>query len=249
MAKYLTNQNMVAEIHKSKMTYCWSEHPDYEKYDYIVDTLEDIPQNIIDENPVIRLMTFQHIPLNPSWAASKIKKKVADGYMPVNFPPFIHVKFQDGEYQTVLKSHYIDENTFSTSHGYITDRLGRMYMLMVEKIGQKSNWRNYSFLDDMKCEAICVLMNVGLRFDEWRYFSLKKGVIRKEQQNAFAFTTTCVYNVFKRMLNQEKSRRELRDDLLEKSGCAPSMDRQVNREMEAISRQLSFYQSTSKNKE
>src|SRR3546814_6436149 len=103
-----------------------------------------------------------------------MKKKLSDGYMKVNFPPFIHVIFDGDKIRTVLKSHHTQDDQFSIDHGRTTAKLGKMYYLLVEKIGQKSNWRNYSYLDDMKSSALLQLSMVGLQFNESRGTMLHK---------------------------------------------------------------------------
>lgn len=255
---YLNNRDLVKEIHKSKLTYCYIEDKKYTDYDVIIDNIDLLTDEALfkkrmgvdfnswidelietkekkaakeldltdvsytKEDLVIRIMTFDHIPLDVDWPEEKLKKKLSDGYKKVNFPPFIHVIFTDEGLRTVVKSHHTQDNTFCTIHGKSTDKLGKMYYLLVEKIGQKSNWRNYSYLDDMKSSALLQLSMVGLQFNESRGAVL----------NPFAFLTTCVYNTFKRVLNSEKKDRDLRDDLLENSGQAPSMSRQITNELE-----------------
>ena len=39
---YLNNKDMLKEIHKSKMTYCYLLDDDYERFDIIVEEYEDI---------------------------------------------------------------------------------------------------------------------------------------------------------------------------------------------------------------
>lgn len=256
---YLNNKDLVKEIHKSKLTYCWYEDKKYCDYDVIVentDILHDeslcLKNNGITLNEwydslvaakekrltkdtgeevtglskndlVIRVMSIDHIPLDTEWPEEKAKKKLMDGYKKVNFPAFIHVVFDGNDLKTVLRSHQTMEGKYCITHGKTTDKLGKMFYLLVEKIGQKGNWRNYSYLEDMKSSALLQLSMVGLQFNE----------SRGQVMNPFAFLTTVVYNAFKRVLNYEKRDRDLRDDLLESSGQAPSMSRQISNEMDA----------------
>lgn len=256
---YLNNKDLIKEIHKSKITYCYVEDKKYTDYDAIVidknvlidneaclketgvtldewidaqislkekrltkETAEEVT-GLTKEDLVIRIMTFEHIPVDDEWPDDKPKKKLADGYKKVNFPPFIQVIFTDNGLKTVVKSHHTQENKFSINHGRSTDKLGKMFYLLVEKIGQKGNWRNYSYLEDMKSSGLLQLAMVGLQFNE----------SRGQVMNPFAFLTTVVYNAFKRVLNSEKKDRDLRDDLLEQSGQAPSISRQISNEMDA----------------
>lgn len=253
---YLNNRDIIAEIHKSKNTYCQFNDPIYKDYDAIVENFDvvvdketckehtgldydewiyNIKKNKAkklnkDENTkkysaedfsiedlVFRWMTYDHIPLDPEWPEDKPKKKVSDGHMKVNFPPFQHYILVNGTPKCVGFSHYDKHGNFNTEHGNITPKLGKMYMLLVEKISKKSNWRNYTYIDEMKSSALVQLSFVGLQFNEARGNTL----------NPFAFYTTVVNNAFKRVLNNEKRMRDIRDDLLEMSGQNPSMTRQV----------------------
>ena len=172
--------------------------------------------DILTSDLVFRVMTYEHIPLDPEWDQEKPLKKRSDGYMKVNFPPFMHYIIQDGIPVVVGRSHY-NEGKFDPDCGYTTNQLGRLYMLLVERISKKGNWRNYSYLEDMKGDALRQLSQVGLQFDESR------GKI----PNPFAFYTTVVNNAFKRILNSEKKIRDIRDDLIEINGEMPSFTRQL----------------------
>ena len=186
-------------------------------------TLELDVDDILLGDLVFRLMTFDHIPEDPNWDDEvKIRKKKSDGHMKVNFPPFQHYVIENGVPRLVGMSHYKNKE-FSPNHGRISNELGKMYMLLVEKISKKGNWRNYTYLEDMKGDALRQLSQVGLQFDEGR------GII----PNPFAFYTTVVNNAFKRVLNSEKKVRNIRDDLIELAGEVPSFTRQLEKEIKA----------------
>lgn len=244
---YLNNYELLQEIHKSKLTYFDTDDSKYNHFDAIVYDLgvltdenteeffhevklskikkakKDDPTNILNyddidiEDLVFRFMTYDHIPEDPEWPEEKVKKKASDGYMKVCFPPFQHFVFDDGVLKCVGLSHYKD-GVFSPESGKITEKLGMMYMLLVEKISKKSSFRHYTYIDEMKSEALYQLSKVGLQFDEGR------GQI----PNPFAFYTTVVTNVFKRVLNTEKRNRDIRDDLIEMAGQNPSFTRQMD---------------------
>lgn len=176
--------------------------------------------DIMISDLVFRYMTFDHIPNDPEWDPEKPMKKRSDGYMKVNFPPFQHWILENGVPRCVGKSHY-KNGEFSVDHGKTTDKLGKMYMLLVEKISKKGNWRNYTYLEDMKGDALRQLSQVGLQFDE----------SRSKTPNPFAFYTTIVNNAFKRILNGERRMRDIRDDLIEFNGELPSFTRQLEAQM------------------
>ena len=183
---------------------------------------------------IIRIMTFDHIPLAPG--RKKTTKTTADSHDKVNFPPYQHWKYNDqGELECVGKSHWkgtVDKGHFSKDHGRITENLGRMYIKLSERYAQRSNWRGYTYIEEMKGQAILQLSQIGLQFDE------------SKSENPFAYYTAAVTNSFTRILNIEKKSQNIRDDLLEEAGLTPSLTRQNSQEYaEEIARQAELYKN------
>lgn len=269
---YLKNKDILVEIHRSKMSFCWFESRDFQQYDYIVPELKSFhnrktlacPEgaiNIAKENRaarlsqiahqaalaawevagrkastkpkadesvvnpkkiptgdlVVRLMTWDHIPLEPG--RKNNPKSLADHRSKVNFPPFKHfVLNDDGTWREVLRSHWrgdLATGEFDKEHGRITNRLGAMFLKLCERYSLKSNWRGYSYVDEMRGQAIIQLTQIALQFDEGK------------SQNPFAYYTAAVTNSFTRVLNVEKRQRDIRDDMLQHSGQMPSWTRQM----------------------
>jgi hypothetical protein len=191
-------------------------------------------KTIAKTDVVIRIMTFDHIPLAPG--RKKTTKTRADSHEKVNFPPFQHWKFDDNdELICVGKSHWkgkLNKGTFSKDHGRITENLGKMFIKLSERYAQRSNWRGYTYVDEMKGQAILQLSQIGLQFDE------------SKSDNPFAYYTAAVTNSFTRILNIEKKSQNIRDDLLEQAGLTPSITRQHNHEYaEEIARQAELYKN------
>lgn len=183
---------------------------------------------------IIRIMTYDHIPLAPG--RKKTTKTRADSHEKVNFPPFQHWKFNDNdELVCVGKSHWmggIKTGKFNKEHGRITENLGRMFIKLSERYAQRSNWRGYTYIDEMKGQAILQLSQIGLQFDE------------SKSENPFAYYTAAVTNSFTRILNLEKKNQNIRDDLLEEAGLTPSLTRQNYHEYaEEIARQAEIYKN------
>jgi hypothetical protein len=272
--KYLNNRDLLAEIHKSKISFSSYTKPEYTQHDIIltsldkvnIRTLADAKRNrakrlgleafskariagdkkskladfIVDykkidkHDLVIRIMTFEHIPLAPG--RKKTTKTTADAHDKVNFPPYQHWKFNDeDELVCVGKSHWkgkLDKGHFSKDHGRITENLGKMFIKLSERYAQRSNWRGYTYVEEMKGQAILQLSQIGLQFDE------------SKSENPFAYYTAAVTNSFTRVLNLEKKNQNIRDDLLESAGLTPSMTRQNSQEFaEDIARQAEMYKS------
>ena len=160
--------------------------------------------------------------------------------MRVNFPPFFHYRitgFDDvsekqlmdklvSGYQYPLeivgKSHWkgdIETGQFSKNHGRTTDNLALMYIKLCERYGTRSNWRGYTYNDEMQGQALLQLSQIGLQFNELK------------SQNPFAYYTAAVTNSFTRVLNIEKKMQNIRDDILEANGLTPSWTRQFANDM------------------
>lgn len=95
-----------------------------------------------------------------------------------------------------------------------------MFILMVNKYSQRSNWRGYTYLDEMKGQALLQLAQMSLQFDEMK------------SDNPFSYYTMSLQNSFTRVLNLERKNQDLRDDLLINSGASPSFTRQLALENE-----------------
>lgn len=213
--------------------------------DYQIDS-----STISDGDIVFRIMTWEHIPmeivktkkeaklkieeffpddslfeeeismlevpvfdLDPELGVAKPKMK----YTKVNFPPFQHFKYVDGIITLVGKSHWkgsLEDGQFSKDHGSMTRKLAEMFIKLCDRYATRSNWRSYTYNDEMRGQALLQLSQVGLQFDE------------SKSNNPFAFYTTVTTNSFCRILNEEKKRQSLRDDILESYNLNPSFTRQ-----------------------
>lgn len=175
------------------------------------------PETISVDDLVFRVLGFDHIPLAPG--RKKNPKSTADSHLKLNFYPFKHYIIENNNAKEVGRSH-TKKGKFSLEHGSITNKLAKMFILMVNKYGQRGNWRGYTYLDEMKGQALLQLSQMGLQFDEYK------------SDNPFSYYTASVSNSFTRVFNLEKKNQELRDDLLIDSGASPSFSRQLALENE-----------------
>jgi hypothetical protein len=181
---------------------------------------------------VFRIMTHEHVPLAPG--RKKTVKNVGDAHERCNFPPYQHWAFdKNDQLICVGKSHWagtIKSGHFDKEHGRITEELGKMFLMLAERYAQRSNWRGYTYVDEMKGQAILQLSQIGLQFDE------------SKSENPFAYYTAAVTNSFTRVLNIEKRNQNIRDDMLEENGLTPSFTRQNQHEYaEETARQAELY--------
>ena len=243
--KYLNNKDLLKEIALSKNTYCSFLDADCRDYDLILPSLDRINRLTISQakkvradrikikenldqapdhksipatNLVFRIMTWDHIPLSPG--RKKTPKITSDHHVKVNFPPFQHYKLDaDGNHVCVAKSHWrgdIDTGHFCKDKGNMTDNLARMFIKLCERYSSRSNWRGYSYVDEMRGQALLQLSMIGLQFDE------------SKSNNPFAYFTAAITNSFTRILNLEKRVQNIRDDILEANNLSPSHSRQLS---------------------
>jgi hypothetical protein len=170
------------------------------------------PDTIPVEDLVFRVLGFDHIPLAPG--RKKNPKSEADNYVKLNFYPFKHFVLENGVAKEVGRSH-TKNGKFNLERGAITTKLAKMFILMVNKYAQRGNWRGYTYLDEMKGQALLQLSQMCLQFDEYK------------SDNPFSYYTASISNSFTRVFNLEKKNQDLRDDLLVESGASPSFSRQL----------------------
>jgi hypothetical protein len=189
-------------------------------------------KEIKDTDVVFRVMTWDHVPVDLSKTAKALKEEenevilteydeevvVPTKYVKCNFPPFHHYKVNDeGEPVCVGKSHWkgdLDSGVWCRDHGAMTKKLAHMFMKLCERYATRSNWRGYTYNDEMRSQALLQLSQIGLQFDE------------SKSANPFAYYTAAITNSFTRVLNIEKRNQNLRDDILEMNNMTPSYTRQ-----------------------
>ncbi|MDH7971050.1 hypothetical protein QH494_02555 [Sphingomonas sp. AR_OL41] len=127
-----------------------------------------------------------------------------------NFRPF--KIFRDG--REVVRSHWRGDSQtgeFATDRGRITERLGREFIALVTAYGRRGNFAGYSYIDEMRSNALISLSHGALKFDDTR------------TDNAFAYLTVITHNAFLKVLKDEKRAQILRDTLLMDAGANPSI--------------------------
>jgi len=136
----------------------------------------------------------------------------------VNFPPFEQYRLDEDKKPFIVgRSHWKGDlvtGEFSKDHGTMTKKLALMFMKLCERYATRSNWRGYTYNEEMRGQALLQLSQIGLQFDE------------SKSQNPFAYYTAAITNSFTRILNIEKKNQNIRDDILEMNGLNPSWTRQ-----------------------
>jgi len=202
------------------------------------------PKKIPNTDLVFRITCWEHIPMAPKKIpkSQQKKKKIEDifeldvldeddplaelleqpvldeKHVRLNFPPFYHYRLDENKVPYLVgKSHWkgdLEHGEFSKDHGTMTRILATMFMKLCERYATRSNWRGYTYNEEMRGQALLQLSQIGLQFDE------------SKSQNPFAYYTAAITNSFTRILNLEKKNQNIRDDMLEQAGLNPSWTRQ-----------------------
>ena len=200
------------------------------------------PKKIENTDLVFRVTTWDHIPMAPKKVPKNApkRKKLEDildlddadpvlddlveepvldpTHVRLNFPPFFHYRIDADKVPYIVgKSHWkgdLETGEYSRDHGNMTRKLAMMFMKLCERYATRSNWRGYTYNEEMRGQALLQLSQIGLQFDE------------SKSQNPFAYYTAAITNSFTRILNIEKKMQNIRDDILEINGLNPSWTRQ-----------------------
>lgn len=214
MAK-VYKRDLLAEIWKSKLSYCQIHDKEFITPDLIVSDLSEVTESGV----TVRHDTDKHIPL--ATATGKGKHGHLEGQ--IGFVPFIIYRTSlDAKgklaFKEVARSHHRN-GIFNPSppRSGMTPKLAQLLMTMVESYSRKGNWRGYSWIDDMRSEALVNLTMNVLKFDE------------SKSDNPHAYITRCIETTFLRELRKHKRQGEIRDTLLMEEGLKPSFGAQANK--------------------
>jgi len=92
---------------------------------------------------------------------------------------------------------------------YCTPRLGEIVVLTVDRVATQTKFRHYTYLDDMKAEAIYQSIRGIIKF------SLDKVNDAGQKSSSFSYLTQIITNAFRQILKKEKKNREVKDQAIE----------------------------------
>jgi hypothetical protein len=254
--KYLTNKDLLKEIHLSKNTYCSFTSPEYHEYDMIIPNLEKI--NIRTIADAKRTRATRQAKQNYEAAQSKGGKKLSLKDFEIDYKKiskqdvvfrvmtFEHIPLAPGRKKTLKNTADSHEKVnFPPFQHWKFDENNNL--ILVGKSHWKGGLTNGSFnkehgkmTDNLArmflklCERYATRGNVrGYTYnDEMRGQAILQltqiGLQFDESKsdNPFAYYTAAVTNSFVRIINIEKRNQNIRDDILEMNGMNPSWTRQ-----------------------
>ena len=254
--KYLTNKDLLREIHLSKNTYCSFTDPAYSEYDLIVPNLEKLNIRTIAEAKRNRASKMSKAAHESAVTAAGKKmpakefevdyRKVQKQDLVFRIMTFTHVPLAPGRKKTLKNtadSH--DKVNFPPFQHWKYDANDNLVCV------GKSHWKgdldqgqfskdhgqmtnNLARMFIKLCERYATRGNVrGYTYnDEMKGQAILQltqiGLQFDESKsdNPFAYYTAAVTNSFVRIINLEKRNQNIRDDILEMNGMNPSWTRQ-----------------------
>jgi DNA-binding transcriptional MerR regulator len=254
--KYLTNKDLLKEIHRSKNTYCSFTNPDYHQYDLIVANLEKLNIRTIAEAKRNRAKRLGQEAHEAAVAAGGKKlpakdfeidyKKIDKQDLVFRVMTFEHIPLAPGRKKTLKNTADSHEKVnFPPFQHWKFDKndnlvcVGKSHWQGPMKSG-KFNKEHGKMTDNLArmflklCERYATRGNVrGYTYnDEMRGQAILQltqiGLQFDESKsdNPFAYYTAAVTNSFVRIINIEKRNQNIRDDILEMNGMNPSWTRQ-----------------------
>ena len=254
--KYLTNKDLLREIHLSKNTYCSFTDPAYSEYDLIVPNLEKLNIRTRAEAKRNRASKMSKAAHESAVTAAGKKmpakefevdyRKVQKQDLVFRIMTFTHVPLAPGRKKTLKNtadSH--DKVNFPPFQHWKYDANDNLVCV------GKSHWKgdldqgqfskdhgqmtnNLARMFIKLCERYATRGNVrGYTYnDEMKGQAILQltqiGLQFDESKsdNPFAYYTAAVTNSFVRIINLEKRNQNIRDDILEMNGMNPSWTRQ-----------------------
>ena len=254
--KYLTNKDLLKEIHLSKNTYCIFEKPEYSDYDLIVSNLSKVNVRTVAEAKRNRASKLSKQAHEQAQAATGKKapakdfeidyKKISKQDVVFRVMTFDHIPLAPGRKKTLKNtadSH--DKVNFPPFQHWKFDDNDNLILVgkshwkgdlhtgtFNKEHGQMTN--NLARMFIKLCERYATRGNVrGYTYnDEMRGQAILQltqiGLQFDESKsdNPLAYYTAAVTNSFVRIINIEKRNQNIRDDILEMNGMNPSWSRQ-----------------------
>jgi hypothetical protein len=254
--KYLTNKDLLREIHLSKNTYCTFTAPEYSEYDLILPNVSKINVRTIAEakrNQAARLSKKAHEEAIltggkklPAKSFEIDYKKIAKTDVVFRIMTFEHIPLAPGRKKTLKNtadSH--DKVNFPPFQHWKFDENDNLICV------GKSHWKGDLITGEFNKEHGKMTNNLARMFLKLCERYATRGNVRgytyndemrgqailqltqiglqfdeSKSDNPFAYYTAAVTNSFVRIINIEKRNQNIRDDILEMNGMNPSWTRQ-----------------------
>jgi len=259
---YLTNKELMREIHRSKNSYCSYLTTEDHQYDLILPSLEKINQRTVAEAKRARADRLA----KQAWEANQLAgiksklddhavdwKKIKKSEVIFRIITWDHIPLAPGRKKTPKTSGDLHAKiNFPPFQHYRYDDAGEL--ICVGKSHWEGGLANGWFNKDhgtMSNNLARMFMKLCERFGSkgnWRGYTYNdemrsQALLQLSQvglqfdesksNNPFAYYTATIANSFTRVLNVEKRNQNLRDDILEMNNLNPSYTRQTENSIKA----------------
>jgi hypothetical protein len=252
---YLNNKDLLREIHRSKMSFCYIESPEYRQYDLILNDVSEIDSDAITSAQEARAQKIQS-----EGYAKAMENHDLDDYR--NKP-------KQKDFAVDLDEIPVDSLVFRVmTYEHIPDEPGRKknpktiakhyaYQNGVLKEVARSHWKgdletgsfsvSHGRITPTLAKMFIKLVERYSHRANWRsytYLDEMKGLAlvqlsemslkfnEQMSDNPFGYYTQAVNNSFTQILNLEKRQQSIRDNILVDQGHMPSYTRQLEHEEE-----------------
>ena len=264
--KYLNNRDLLAQIHKSKNSYCSYVEVDNHQHDLIVPNLKKINASAITKARKNRSKRLTQ----EAWMQAKLRgekkiklsnfvistRKIDKSELVFRVSTFDHIPLApDRKKNPKTESDRHIKVNFPPFQHYKIDKKGKLYCV------GKSHWIGGMSNGHFDCDRGKITNELALMFMKlcerygtranWRGYTYNdemqsQALMQLSQiglqfdesksENPFAYYTAAITNSFTRILNIEKKNQNIRDDLLEQHHMMPSSTRQAKSAEEATLR-------------
>lgn len=265
---YITNKEFLAEIHKSKNSYCHYTEAKYSDYDAIIRSLDEITDELVEATKTEkarRMVQQEKARLREAGAkASEIRevdikpediptenlvfRVMTPKHLPLDPDRKRRGKGEEGNH---VKTPFLPFKHYILI-GDTPQEVGRSHWVGTLTDGKFS--MEHGRISPRLAKMFMLLVDRYARRPNWRgytYLDEMKGYAlmqlsqvglqfdESKSDNPFAFYTSCVKNAMTRVLNLEKKNQNIRDDILVMNGMTPSFSRQYENESVTASKNTS----------
>ena len=128
------------------------------------------PKVLAKKKKIEDILEFEEMPLDDSLDDLIDEPMLDPTHVRVNFPPFFHYRVTDHKVPYLVgKSHWrgdLETGEYCRDHGTMTKKLAPMFIKLCERYATRSNWRGYTYNEEMRGQALLQLSQIGLQFDE-----------------------------------------------------------------------------------
>lgn len=258
---YIRNKDLLVEIHKSKLSYCYYEDDDYAQQDIIVKSYEELEHEDVIKNGKIN---------RAKRLTERGKQELKDQGKPAQAKSYVVSPDTIADHEVVIRimtskhipldPHRKRRGTGENAAHKRTNFLPFIHVKLIDGKyveGLRSHWKGgfdegefdmeHGQLTDNLCKMFQLLITRYSRRPNWRNYTyldemqalslfqlIQEGLRFNEAvgDNPFSFYTSVLTNCFTKVFNIEKNNQMIRDDLLIMAGVSPSFTRQVDQEYE-----------------